>query len=128
MLAPDIAWTFFFSGFSKMQGIPLAWQRRQGACGEQSRAGDGGGGPQLVERIARTDGYIRLVPRLRIGFSLFCRMCMPERLAWECETGPADALDLQRCSTWALEGRRWISFSLKRSLSYLRWMRRGFGT
>lgn len=116
-----MAWTFFFSGFSKMQGIPLAWQRRQGACGEQSRAGDGGGGPQSVERIARTDGYIRLVPRLRIGFSLSCRMYRLERLAWECETGPvADALVLQWCLMRALAGRRWIFFSLKRSLSYLR--------
>ena len=121
MLAPDMAWTFFFSGFSKMQGMPLAWQRRQGACGEQSRAGDGGGGPQSVERIAGTDGYKRHVPPLRIGFFLSCRMCRPERLAWEYETEAAVVvLALQDCSRRASAGERWISSSLKRSLSYLR--------
>lgn len=32
MLPLLMGWTFFFSGFSKMQGVPLSWQRRQGAC------------------------------------------------------------------------------------------------
>lgn len=40
-LALDNAWTFFFSGFSNIQGIPLAWHRRQGAWNTSAGPGRG---------------------------------------------------------------------------------------
>ena len=58
MLPFAIGWAFFFSGFSKMQGVPLSWHRRQGACvrgGVRCGAGGWGGDP------GRAEGRTRLV-------------------------------------------------------------------
>ena len=98
MLPLAIGWTFFFSGFSKMQGVPLSWHRRQGAfvtsavrCGE----GHGWAGPEPGRAEGRTswvstgrvdggrekDGDSRL---LRTDSCLSCTPCTLAHPAWGC--------------------------------------------
>jgi hypothetical protein len=102
-----IGWTFFFSGFSKMHGVPLSWHRRQGAlnvntvrCGERWTRGPEPGRAEGADQLGqygtgdsgRAKAWQWHSRLLRTDSCLSCTPCTLARRAWGCAPGEFAAL------------------------------------